>query len=64
MRWEGRGVFDFYPVFVKCLVARGEQIVLIIQLESLVDHTLGKVECHQDLFRVRKRKEREGKGEI
>lgn len=38
-----------YSVLVELLVARGEEIVLIIQLKPFMDHALGVIHRHQDL---------------
>ena len=38
-----------YSVLVELLVARGEEIVLIIQLKPFMDYALGIIHRHQDL---------------
>ena len=38
-----------YPVLMKILVPRREEVMLVIELQSLVYLALGKVRCDQDL---------------
>lgn len=38
-----------YSVLVELFVARGKEVVLIIQLKTFMDHALGVIHRHQDL---------------